>query len=87
MILPSKHIRVAESLLGYAGFILSKLHGPKTIDELWTECTKANDTKRFPAYHGFDQLVLALDYLFIIGAIDINNKGEVYNASPGTSSQ
>jgi len=87
MILPSKHIRVAESLLGLSGFVLSELDNPKTVDDLWRLYIKANDTKRFPAYHGFDQFILALDYLFIAGAVDVNNKGEVYNATIRAASE
>ena len=87
MILPSKHIRVAESIFGLAGFIIAKLEEPATIDELWQVYLKANDTKRFPAYHGFDQFILAIDFLFVMNAVDINSKGELYNASTGTTSE
>lgn len=35
MILPTKHIRVADSLLGIGGYVLSILDEPKTLDEIW----------------------------------------------------
>lgn len=78
MILPSKHIRFSESFLGLGGIILSFLKVPKTIDELWVQYSKINDTVRFPAYHDFDNVVLALDYLFLIGAIEINFEGKLF---------
>ena len=34
MILPSKHIRFAESLMGLGGILLSIINEPKTIDEI-----------------------------------------------------
>ena len=79
MILPSKHIRFSESLLGLGGKLLSLLTKPLTIDELWRKFSKINNTKEFPAYHSFDNMVLALNFLFLIGSIDINEEGKIYN--------
>ncbi len=82
MILPSKHIRISESLLGLGAYVLSYLKdGPKDIDHLWFKVSKQNQSKRAFSYHGFDNLILALNYLFIIGSIDINSEGLIYNAT------
>lgn len=79
MILPSKHISLSESLLGLAGVILTFLtRKPYTLDELWQEYSKINNTRDFfPAYHNFDNVILAINLLYLIGAIDINTKGEI----------
>lgn len=79
MILPSKHINLSESLLGLGGVLLTFLrHKPYTIDGLWQEYSKINNTRdRFPAYHSFDNVVLAIDLLYMIGAIGLNEKGEI----------
>lgn len=78
MILPSKHISNAESLLGLGGLLLSFLaDGPKTLDAIWSSYSRVNNHPEFPAYHSFDNIILATDLLFIIGAIDINPKGEI----------
>ena len=58
--------------------------GPKSVDQLWFKVGKQNETKKAFSYHGFDNVVLALNYLFIIGAIDINNEGLIYNAANKT---
>lgn len=85
VILPSKHIRVSESLLGLGAYLLQYLKdGPKSVDDLWFRVTKQNETKKAFAYHGFDNVVLALNYLFIIGAIDLNSEGLIYNAAKET---
>jgi hypothetical protein len=82
MILPSKHIRFSESLLGLGGIILNIINEPKTIDEIWFKFSEINNNKKiFPAYHNFDNVVLALDYLFLIGAISIDIKGKIQNAT------
>lgn len=78
MILPSKHISNAESLLGLGGFILSCLSDcPKALDSIWTMYSQAYDQRKFPAYHSFDNIILATDLLYILGAININKKGEI----------
>lgn len=80
MILPSKHTSFSESLFGLGAILLKSLNVPRTVDELWWDFQNVNNSYRFPAYHGFDNVVLALDYLFCVGAIDINKKGEIFNA-------
>jgi hypothetical protein len=80
MILPTKHIRISESLIGFGGYLLKFLKEPMTIDQLWIKYEHVNN-KKFPAYHNFDNMVLALNLLFIIGIVDINEKGELYNAT------
>jgi hypothetical protein len=82
MILPSKHIRFSESLLGLGGIILSIIKEPKTIDEIWFKFSEINNDKKvFPAYHNFDNVVLALNYLFIVGAVSIDYNGKIQNAA------
>jgi hypothetical protein len=81
MILPSKHIRFAESLMGLGGILLSIINEPKTIDEIWFKYSEINNSKlKFPAYHNFDNVVLALNYLYLIGAVEINSNGKIQNA-------
>jgi len=85
MILPSKHIRISESLLGLSAFLLKYLNdGPKTVDNLWFKVVKQNDSNKSFSYHGFDNMILALNYLFMIGAVDINSDELIYNASNKT---
>ena len=80
MILPEKHIRLAESFLGLGGVILKFLVNPKSVDVLWVEFEKVNNSGYFPAYHSFDNFILALDYLFMIGAVELDNEGRLYLA-------
>lgn len=81
MILPTKHISLSESIFGLGGILLKNLNTPKTIDELWNIFSnKYNEKPSFPAYHNFDNVVLAVNLLYAIGAIEITDKGEIYNA-------
>jgi hypothetical protein len=75
MILPDKHIKFAESLLGLGSYVLSALDVPKTLQELWDSYSKVNDSITFPAYHNFDHLVLSIDFLYSIGLIETTEDG------------
>lgn len=70
MIVPSKHIRIAESLVGLGAYLLKYLgEGPQTIDQLWYKVNKQNNSKKSFSYHGFDNLILALNYLLLVRLI------------------
>ncbi len=76
MLLPTKHTKLGESILGLGSFVLGALTKPKTIDELWAEFQAVNNTDAFPAHHSFDNLVLALDFLFMTGVVAQEERGK-----------
>ena len=77
MLLPDKHIRFAESLLGLGAFVLEELERPKSLDALWAALRNHMEKQRMPATHTFDNLVLAVDVLFAIGAVTLNPDGRL----------
>ena len=74
MILPSKHLSQDRALLTIGARILQRLSRPKTISALWEELLRQNpaggNTTPLLRYDGF---VLALDLLFLIGAIELQD--------------
>jgi hypothetical protein len=78
MILPRKHIRLTESYFGFGGYLLNFINNPIDLDNLWVKFEKVNESKEFPAYHSFDNFLLAINYLFIIGAINQDSRGYIY---------
>jgi hypothetical protein len=70
MYLPNKHITVPESLFGFGGYLAELLKNPRTIDELWARYVQDRESGKYSANHSFENLVLSLDALFAIGAID-----------------
>ena len=76
MLLPDKHISFAESLLGLGSFIIEQLDTPQTIDNIWRKFEKERGS-RYPAYHSFDNLILATDVLFAIDLIYENANGNL----------
>jgi hypothetical protein len=79
MILPSKHINNCESLIGLRSILLNKLKSPKSIEELWFEFDKINNSKECPTYHSFDNVILALDLLFVLRKISSSNNQIIAN--------
>ena len=79
MIMPGKHIYMSESLLGLGAFVLSLLDSPKNLDKCWNCLNKVYiDTGKIKKKHSFDSFMLCIDFLYMIDAIDINERGEIY---------
>ncbi len=80
MIVPTKHTSFSESLLGFGAILLTIVKEPLTVDEIWYEFSEYNKGNfRFPAYHSFDNLILTINYLFLIGAVNLDEKGKIYH--------
>jgi len=77
MLLPSKHVNLAESLLGLGGYLLDQLREPKSVDQLYEIVRRARETQQLPAYHDLDSVVLALVLLYSLNAIEANSDGDV----------
>lgn len=77
MLMPDKHIRFSESLLGLGSYVLDSLSAPQTIDDLWEGFGKARKAGTYPAPHTFENLVFAVDILFAIGAVTEENHSGV----------
>lgn len=76
MLLPDKHITLAESILGLGAFVLGELiDRPKSVDRIYERVGLATETLELPAYHDFDGLLLAILFLYSIGAVELNDNG------------
>lgn len=67
MILPDKYIPPHYSIFGLGALILNDLDKPKTVTALW------EDLKSFPEVSTFERLVFSLDFLYIIGALELED--------------
>ncbi|CAM3918594.1 MULTISPECIES: ABC-three component system middle component 6 [Lachnospiraceae] len=85
MIMPKKHISLSESFIGLGAFVLQTLSSPLTIDSCWEEIYSSYiKTGIISKKHSFDNFVLTLDLLYALNAININERGEIYNVSKET---
>ncbi len=72
MILPSKHLSQQRALLSVGAKILQHLQIPKTVSAIWEELTKADNDKEL-SNMGYNSFILALDLLYSISAIEMED--------------
>mgnify|MGYP001068229052 CR=1 FL=1 len=67
MILPSKHLPADKSLLASGGVLLRHVIRPTTVSSLWDR------VKEIPEISSFNRFVLALDLLYLVGAVTMED--------------
>jgi len=67
MILPTKHIKLSNSLLNVGAEILKHLDDDQTVTSLWNKVRTISYVKTFGRF------TLGLDLLFTIGIIDFHD--------------
>ena len=81
MILPSKHLPQDRALLTAGAAILRHLSHPVTVSSLWEQMPRAVVHQKASSPMRYDGFVLALDLLFLIGAIELREGLLVRGAS------
>jgi hypothetical protein len=81
MILPTKHLAQDRALLTIGARILPRLVQPTTISALWEQLSRESVATAKPGALRYDGFVLALDLLFLMGAIQLQN-GLLTRTSP-----
>lgn len=72
MILPSKHLSQDRALLTVGARILRNLDNPSTISALWEVLLRQGEAVEHSTPSlSYDQFVLALDFLFLVDAIEL----------------
>lgn len=72
MILPTKHVRPDRALLGVGAEVLGVLGRPMTMSMLWDEIRSRRSVSEPNAVLDYRWFVLALDLLYIIGAVELD---------------
>lgn len=67
MILPTKHVSTRQSLVGLGAIVLGHLDRERTLSELWDRVRAVQEIGTFR------RLILTLDLLYAIGAIELKN--------------
>lgn len=75
---PSKHVRLHETLLGLGAAVLAELWDPKDVDSVWELLKDLKRRKKtVPDHTTFEDMILAVEFLFALGAVSTNSKGEL----------
>ncbi len=78
MLLPDKYISVAQSILSVGAFVLKHISDPIAPDELYVLLRADILDGSYPANQSFDNLLLAIDYLYMTGIIEMDQAGRIY---------
>jgi hypothetical protein len=70
MVLPTKHLLPNRSLIALGAEMLGLLDSPRTVSSLW-DSLQARRTGASETDVTFDWYILALDFLFIVKAIEL----------------
>jgi len=77
MLRPQKHIRLSESIFGLGANILNLLSRPRTPEQIYDKLNNLN----LLISHDFEHIILALDFLYACGAVELNEQGKVVKCS------
>jgi hypothetical protein len=77
MLLPDKHIRICESILGLGALVLGRLDCSASFDQLMTALTPIFETPEWPAFHTAETVSLALCLLNAVGLVEVSPNGDV----------
>ena len=67
MILPTKHVSVAQSYLGLGAQVLAHMERPQTLTRLWERVRES------VASSNYERFLLTLDLLYSIDAIELDD--------------
>lgn len=74
-LIPHKHVRFSDSIIGLSGHLRNLLIEPHTLDELWAQID--SDTSPWKSRPSFSHLILAVDVLFAIGVVKLVGDGRI----------
>jgi hypothetical protein len=78
MLLPDKHVKIAESILGLAALVVANMKKPVAFDNLMAIVAPKFETLEWPAYHNTETVSLALCYLHSVGLVDVTPDGDLF---------
>ena len=67
MILPSKYLREDEALIGISAELLPLVENNGNLTALWEAA------KKIESIGSFERFIFALDFLYLLGLVDLHN--------------
>lgn len=74
-LLPHKHVRFCDSIVGVAGLVKSVLTEPMTVDEIWASLHQR--TIQWPSTPSFTSMLMGVYTLFVIGQLELLENGRL----------
>lgn len=73
MILPTKHLSPERSIISVSSEILELIDTRSTVSSIWNSLQKKHKASLRFSDVPYDWFILALDFLYMVGAIDERN--------------
>lgn len=83
--IPHKHVRFIDSIIALSGHIRQLLIEPHTLDELWAKIDSGSSG--WKSRPSFSHLILAVDLLYAIGAVNLVGDGRISLCEQNETSQ
>ena len=77
MILPTKGITPDRSILSVGSDLLDLLDSPQSVSNLWSRYLNFRKQMGLERPVNYDWFVLTIDFLFSIGAINLDDRGRL----------
>lgn len=81
VLLPDKHITIAESVLGLSGLAFTALTAAMPFDSLMQILERELNSDTWPAFHTAESVSLALSFLYAVGLVDVTAEGELFRCA------
>jgi hypothetical protein len=75
MILPKKHIKLSDSIIGISSVLINLIEKEISVDDLYHNLCK---DRRLSKNLSLNTLILCIDYLYCQGIIEITNNGGIF---------
>lgn len=72
MLMPTKHIKTENALVGVGGDVLMQLDTPKTVSRLFYDLQQLREQEALSTLQ-FDWFLLSLDFLYAVDAIRVDS--------------
>lgn len=81
MVMPNRNLRISESLIGIGAMVLKSIgKNTKSLDDIVLDVNKQLDDYGIKRENNnIDNIILTIDFLYTIGAIESTNEGNFFN--------
>lgn len=84
-LLPNKYIRMSESIVGGGSIVIGIIRKKKTsVDKIFSQANYIVEQNNIRKKFSLDEIILILDFLYTLGLIDLDNKGNIVYAPSKT---
>lgn len=74
MVIPSKHLKICDSLVGIGTLVIDALDSPRSFAAVCTEVSLHTSLVDVPKEQAIERILLAVDFLFCVGIVELRKE-------------